>query len=196
MRLTAKTLIILCGLLFASQAALAEQVCLPHRYVATVYADPACRVLELLPGKPYLALLGYSNTCFRVEVRGLLKATSYMGDVLVELHNPLAGTITPQSGPLLALEDDVQPQSPPAELTDFGLPETRRVAFRRGVVVLAGGTLEVAEAVLVGQGRSVAQQTIVGGTGIYRGASGYGDASGLAFEEPGLMNGELCLERR
>lgn len=153
-----------------------------------------CTVLERLTGYPYLALQGYENSCYKADVEGAINGTGYVGIVSVSLTNPVNNRTIINDGVITANLDGEPQYSLPTEMPNFGTTETRRIEFLRGVVDFPGGTLEISETILYGgQAGEMAQQIIVGGTGLYEGASGYGNVIGINFGEPAFMKGEICL---
>ncbi|WP_137938575.1 hypothetical protein [Chitinivorax sp. B] len=141
--------------------------------------DTTCKVAEEYPGHAFLRAPG---TCFKTTVTGLGNGFSGLTAETV-FGADQNHTMTPGS----ANEQQVPPVP-----DGSAVPYTRRFITGRTIIKSGDSALYGADAGVTGAKGSTEQILLVGGTGKFKGASGYIYAFGNYIGNWGVYVGELC----
>lgn len=170
------------------------ETCQPLSGFVRLDPDPTCAIKDVYPGPNYL---GVPGTCFSVSIggdgqvgpfaraRGFAGLTAEVG--LAPLTPPKgAAAITPMMLVELGL---------PWAVTEFNLPQSRRVFTARSAIVAEDGVSKVfsADVGILGPSNSAVEQLlIVGGEGVFARAGGEIVVLGNSLGRDAPFVGRFC----
>ena len=164
-------------------------ICVSFAGSVRLDVDPTCKINSLYSGPAYLSQYGIPNSCFTVQLTGLMGlAKGYAG---LTSESAISSTGGMASTPLFMNESGIN-----AEQNELGILETRRFFTARTVISMPGGNIYTSDAGVMAGVMSNEQLIIIGGDGLFSNAKGVFNASGKILGNWGNYTGQMCLPLR